>query len=412
MIGFDPSEEQALMRDSVAAFAAAVLTPAARRHEEARAVPDEVRRAAHELGLGVMALPDSVGGHGQGWVTRVLIEEELGAADAGAAFALPGPGFFGTMLMELGSTAQIDAFLSGYADDDAHDRFGAVAFSEPAPCRERAGLVVVAEAVDGGYVLRGDKAFVNNAAAAQRFVVFAQVDAAKGWDGMGAFVVGRDAKGVTVGARHATLGLDTANFAALKLDEVRVSEDARLRGDEGDEGFVNATLRAFAKHALVSAARALGVARTAYDMAREYGDTRVAFGKPIGHFQAVAFTLADRLMDVESSRWLLWRAAAAWDAAPARGSKAERAALLMTARAVAQTFESAMRCADDCVSLHGGAGFIRDLLAEKLMRDAKTLALTAPTPEHMDQLATALEMGGRLDPATALPTPDTQAIFT
>ncbi len=71
-----------------------------------------------------------------------------------------------------------------------------------------------------------------------------------------------------------------------------------------------------------------------------------------------------------------------------------------------------MRTADDCVGLHGGSGFIRDLVAEKLMRDAKQLALCCPTAEQLDQLASALELGAPLDPALVLPTPDTQAIFT
>jgi alkylation response protein AidB-like acyl-CoA dehydrogenase len=71
-----------------------------------------------------------------------------------------------------------------------------------------------------------------------------------------------------------------------------------------------------------------------------------------------------------------------------------------------------MRCADDGVSLHGGAGFIRDVVAEKLMRDAKQLALCCPTAAHLDQLASAVELGVPLDPALLLPTCETQPIFT
>src|SRR6185436_12422532 len=121
----------------------------------------------------------------------------------------------------------------------------------------------------------------------------------------------------------------------------------------------------------------------------------------------VAFNLSDRLMDVESARWLLWKAAAAWD-----GKAPEKQALHATAQAAASAFETAMRTADDCVSLHGGSGFIRDVIAEKLMRDSKQLALCAPTAEQLDQLAAAIDLGAPLDPALVLPTPDTQAIFT
>jgi alkylation response protein AidB-like acyl-CoA dehydrogenase len=187
---------------------------------------------------------------------------------------------------------------------------------------------------------------------------------------------------------------------------VRVPSDARLDAELTPAELTRRLVRAFAKHALVVAARAVGLSRTAFELAREHCDTRVAFGKPIGHFQAVAFTLADRLIDVDSARWMVWRAAASWD----RGD--EKAALLESARAAAHAVEAAMRAGDDCVQLHGGSGFIRDLLAEKLMRDAKMLALAGLTPELCDQLATALDLGLELDPALVLPTPDLQAIFT
>ena len=148
------------------------------------------------------------------------------------------------------------------------------------------------------------------------------------------------------------------------------------------------------KNALVMAARAVGLSRAAFELTREYCDTRVAFGKPVGHFQAVAFTLADRAMDLEAARGLVWRAAWLWD------SKApEKEALLASAYAISFAHEAAMRAGDDAVQLHGGAGFMRDYPVEKLMRDAKQLQLCGMTAEHADQLAAALELGRPVDPA-------------
>ncbi|HVY48889.1 MAG TPA: acyl-CoA dehydrogenase family protein [Minicystis sp.] len=404
MIDFEPTEDQRLMRDSVAQFAKSTLLPRAREFEKLRGVPDDVRKLAHEMGLGLVALPEDVGGAGLGLTTAVLLEEELGAADAAAAFGLPGPGAFGLALAELGSKEQATAELAAFAAPDAFGRYGAVAWSEAKPNKERAGFTTVAKPDGDGFVLTGKKAFVVNAHLADRFVVFAQVDEAAGWRGIGAFLVKKDAAGVKPGARHTTLGLDAADFGDLELEGVKVDAAARLAGG-GD--FTQAALRFFAKHALVVGARGVGLARYAYEIAREYCDTRKAFGKPIGHFQAVAFNLADRHMDVESSRWLLHRAASAWD----QGLK-ETYALRATAQAVAFALEATMRTADDGVSLHGGAGFIRDLVAEKLSRDAKQLALCCSTAEQLDQLATALELGVPLDPALVLPTPETQSIFT
>ncbi len=410
MIDFEPTEDQKLIRDSVAQFAKSTLLPRAREFEAARAVSDDVRQLAHSMGFALAALPESAGGQGLGLLTSVLVEEELGSADAGAAFGLPGPGAFGTALAELGSPEQIRSYLSDFLGDDAHSHFGAVAFSEASPNKERAGFLTAAVKEGDAYVLSGKKSFVTNAGLAQRFIVFAQLDAEKGWDGIAAFVVERGQEGVSIGARHTTLGLDAAFFGELELKNVRVTESARLYGGSQQGDITKATLRFFAKHSLIVAARAVGTARFAFELAREYCDVRKAFGKPIGHFQAVAFTLSDRLMDVDSARWLVWKAAWAWDADTA--NKKEKDALKFSAQAAAHALEAAMRTADDCVSLHGGSGFIRDVIAEKLMRDAKQLALACPTAEQLDQIAAAIDLGMKLDPALVLPTPDTQAIFT
>ena len=103
MISFEPTEDQVLMRDSVAAFAKATLLPRVRETEKLRAVPEDVRQLAHEMGLGLVAVPEACGGQGLGLTTSVLLEEELGAADAAAPFGFPGrtPSARG---LELGAT--------------------------------------------------------------------------------------------------------------------------------------------------------------------------------------------------------------------------------------------------------------------------------------------------------------------
>lgn len=407
MIDFEPSEDQLLMRDSVAQFARSTLAPRVREFERLRGVPGDVRQLAHEMGLGLVGVPESAGGQGLGLVTSVLLEEELGSADAGAAFGLGGPGPFGAAVVELATPEKAAELLADFTAADAADRFGAVAWSESVPNKERPGFLTTAVREGDGYKITGKKAFVLNAALADRFLVFAQVEPEKGWSGIGAFVIRRDNPGLKVLGRHDTLGLDAANFGEIALESATVDASARLGESLSDADFTRATLRFFTKHALVVAARAVGLARFAYEIALEHVGNRQAFGKPIGHFQAVAFNLADRHMDVESARWLVWKAAHAWDA-----KLPEKKALVATAQAAAFALEASMRTADDCVGLHGGSGFIRDLVAEKLMRDSKQLALACPTAEQLDQLATALEIGATLDPALVLPTPDIQPIFT
>ena len=404
MISFAPTEDEAHMQRSVAELASATLRPRMRAHEAARGLSEETRRAAFDLGLGLLALPESAGGPGLGMRTAVLLEEEIAAGDAGAAFALAGPGAFGTCVAELGSEAQRAALLAPFLGEGGHDRFGAVAFGEARALAERPGFATTATKTATGYALTGKKAYVRNADRAEVFVVFAQLDPALGWDGLGAFVVRRSEAGVSTGPRETTLGLDAMSVGSLILEGVEVAEEARLGGDGDGERFARAMVRFFAKEALFVAARAVGLAREAFDVTRDYVDTRRAFGKPIGHFQAVAFTIADRAMDVESGRALVHRAAAAWDS-----GASERQCLLYSAYAVSFALEAAMRAGYSAVQLHGGAGFMRDYPAEKLMRDAKQLQLCVLTSEQADQLAAASELDTPLNLGLVLPTPETQS---
>lgn len=404
MISFEPTEEQKLIQETVAELAKTRVAESLREAEAAGEVSAELREAVQEMELPLAAAPEAVGGQGLGMMAAVIINEELAKGDAATVFGLPGFGPYLWAALELGTEAQNTELLSAWTGADGAETFGAVAWSELKPNRERPGFNTVAKQEGSGWVLSGKKTFVSNAGRAKSFIVFAQVDEKAGWEGIGAFVVPASETGVKIGEGDKTLGLWAAGFGSVEFDGVKVPDSARL---EGGDNFVRSTLRFFAKYALTIAARQVGLARLGTEVAREYVEVRKAFGKPIGHFQAIAFTIADRHMDAESSAELVRRAAWAWDS-----GQPESKALLYTAQAIAHTDEAAMRCGDDCVQLHGGAGFIRELIAEKLMRDTKQMALCGLTAEQADQIATAIEVGGPLSADTVLPTPDAQAVFT
>ena len=407
MIDFQPTEEQLLMIRAVSQFAAG-LRPNIREFERACEVPPTVLAEAAAMGLGpAIHIAASHGGAGLGLVTAVLLEEAMAEVDAGVAFGLPG-GSFATAVAELCTGEQAAAWLPKVLDAGG---MGAVCFSEGKPSRDRAGFLTEATPVDGGFVLHGEKAFVLNADRASHLLVFAQVDASKGWDGLGAFIVDAKAEGVRVGAAVPTLGLNSVRSCTVQLDGVKVTADARV-GGSGQE-LTRATLRFFAKEGLKNAARSVGLCQSALTTSLEYVSNRKAFGKPIGHFQAIAFTLADRSMDVDAARTLTWQAAARWDQHEAKPtSRSEKEALLASAFAISFALEAAMKAGDCAVQLHGGAGFIRDYIVEKLMRDAKQLQVCFLTAEQADQIAATLELGLPLDPAVVLPTPETQSVFT
>ena len=162
------------MVEAVAQFARAVLRPNVRDFEKARELPEAVRRTAHELGLGLVALPEALGGAGLELTTAVLLEEEIAWGDPAAAFALAGPGAFGLALVELGTEEQARAALAPFARDDGHARFGAVAWGEPKAHPERPGFSTIATKDGSGWRLDGAKAYVLNADRAEQERVEAQ----------------------------------------------------------------------------------------------------------------------------------------------------------------------------------------------------------------------------------------------
>jgi acyl-CoA dehydrogenase len=416
MISFEPTDDQKLMQETAVQFAKTLLRPRMREFEKARGIPEEIRKQAHDLGLGMVAIPEAYGGAGLGMTTAVLLEEEIAWGEPGAAFGFGGPGALGLAVAELATAEQAKAILAPYAEPGAHGRFGTVAWGEKKGPADREGLATTATKDKGhaGFRLDGEKAYVINAERADAIIVFAQVDPGKGFGGIGAFIVKKGASGLTVTERKTTLGLDIASFGGLTLDGVKVAESDRLAGASD---VLAATIRFFAKQALIVAARGVGLSAAAFETTCEYCDTRKAFGKPIGHFQAVAFNLAERAMDLEAARALLWQAAWAWDASSitrasgADPSADEKEALKRTGYAVSFAHEAAMAQGNDGVQLHGGSGFIRDYPVEKLMRDAKQLQLCGLTAEQADQLAAAMELGRPVDPALVLPSATSQNTF-
>jgi alkylation response protein AidB-like acyl-CoA dehydrogenase len=407
MIDFAPNEEQQALLSAVRQFARTVLAPRLRETERLRGFAPDVQSAAIHMGLSVAAIPESAGGSGLAFATRVLLEEELAAGDPAAAYALAGPGAYALAVGELCDEGQTRQLLAPFVEHP--DRFGAVAWGEAKPVAERAGFATTGKYVDDGYTINGVKSYVAGGSRADSLLVFAQVDDAAQWEGIGAFVVPRHAHGVSV-ERASTLGLDAADFSSVRFDQVRVPHAARLTDGRDLSHGSPRLLRFFVKNALLVAARCTGLQRAAIEVTRDYVQTRTAFGKPIGHFQAVAFNISDRFMDLEASRLMVHRAAFLWDA-EARGEADEREALLASVRAIASAQDGAMRAGNDAVQLHGGAGFMRDYPVEKYMRDAKQLQVCGLTTTQADAIAARIELGLPLEWPLLVPSAESQNVF-
>ena len=354
MIDFEPSEEQALVRDTVRSFAEQELRSRARECDEAGKLPYELLQSAHELGLATSGVDEAFGGGGErSAVTAAIVAEELAWGDLSLALAVLSPTLLALPVADCGSAQQRERWLpplcgpsfrpGSFATVEPH--FGADPFSP----RTRA------HADGDGYRLEGSKCLVPWLDGGEWVVVVAQADS-----GPGLFCVPRDASGLQATPER-NMGIQALPTVELELSGVRVpAEDALL------EGGSDAVARTLHRGRVGLAAMAVGLARAAFEVARDYAKEREAFGAPIATKQAIAFKLADMLIEIDGARLLAWEAAWRLD----RGLDAGRAASL----AVFQARRVALEVADGAVQVLGGHGYIRDYLPELQLRNARGFA--------------------------------------
>jgi alkylation response protein AidB-like acyl-CoA dehydrogenase len=349
LIDFEPTEEQALVVETVRQFAENEIRPVARAAEEAKAPATEAVRAAHELGLVSNGLPTEHGGGGErSAVLGALVAEELGWGDLATALAILSPALVAFPLADFGSPGQ-QAGLARYAGADFAP--GSLALLEPDfgadPFRPR----TQAKRDGDHWVLDGRKCLVPWLPGGSEVLVLAD----DGGTARG-FLVPRDAAGL-VATPEAYMGIQALPTVGLALEGVRVPAEAKLDVE---------LPRLIARGRVATAALGVGVARAAFEVARDYAKEREAFGTKIAQKQAIAFLLAQMAIEIDGARLLTWEAAWRLD----QGHDALREATL----AVDQVRRIALDVCDGAVQVLGGHGYIRDYLPELLLRNARGLS--------------------------------------
>jgi alkylation response protein AidB-like acyl-CoA dehydrogenase len=353
-IDFTPSDEQALVVETVRQFAENEIRPRARAADEARRPADDAIAAAHALGLVANGLPAEHGGGGErSAVLGALVAEELAWGDLATALAILSPALVAQPLADFGSPEQQQRHLPRYTGD----RFvpGALALLEPGFGADVFRPRTQAKREGAGFVLDGKKTLVPWLAGGSEVLVSAD-------DGGAAqlFLVPRDAPGLTA-TPEAYMGIQALPTVGLALAGVRVPAEARLGGEAGVD-----LAAIVARGRVALAALGVGVARAAFEVARDYAKEREAFGTKIAQKQAIAFLLAQMAIEIDGARLLAWEAAWRLD----RGETALREATL----AVDQVRRIALDVADGAVQVLGGHGYIRDYLPELHLRNARGFA--------------------------------------
>ncbi|MFB7991929.1 acyl-CoA dehydrogenase family protein [Streptomyces sp. NPDC056002] len=364
--------EQRDIVDLTRTFAREEIRPRGRAVDEADVeTPWDLWRAAAKVGITGFMLPEEYGGGGFTDVfTQVLVQEELCVGDLGIGNLLCSNGFFADPVMELGTEEQKRAWLTPLAAPDTP--MTSLATTEPGSGSDAASIVTTATRTAGGYLLNGQKAWISNAGEAEQYVVFAKTDPSQRSRGVTAFLLRKGAEGLTFGEPMRKMGQRAIVCREVFFSDVFVPDADRL-GDEG-QGFAG-LMRTFDISRAVLGAAATGVARAAYEYARDYARTRVQFGKPIIEHQAVAFRLADMRTRIEQSRLMTWRAARRLDAG--LDATAEAAMAKLTAS------ETAAYCTWAAVQTLGGWGYSREFPVEQWMRDAKLEEIEEGTSDIM-----------------------------
>ena len=376
MIGFTPTAEQQQLVETARGFARKQIRPLAQRVRQEGAPDDPwplvrpVFEAGAELGFTRLFLPEAMGGMGGTCLDAVLLLEELGAADVGIAsdyFALTA--CMPLMAMRAGS-ASGEAFVKRFAETPAMVLAGAqsepdVAGSElmmAGPDPAFGPKLSAREAGDGGWVLSGRKsAFITNAGAADAYFIIARTDPAQPvFSGLSIFLLPAGTPGLTVGKKTRLIGWPLTTHAELVLDEVRLPADALI----GQRGGAAMTFGMVPEMPIGLAACFVGLARAAFEHARDYAAERKSTGRPIAQHQAVALKLAEMAINVETARLHVWQAAAACETDPMR------AAMLLAPMAKATAVDMAIRNAELAVQVLGGYGVTAEYDAGHLLKDA------------------------------------------
>jgi len=347
------------LRVTAQAFARDEMRPVALSYDETEEYPLDVLRRAAELGLTSYDLPASYGGGGVETLRdRCEVIEELAWGDSPIFWVIAQVGFFAGPLLALGSEEQKRRWLPPLCS--AEPPACAVAITEPEHGSDAAAIETTAVRRDGGYVLNGRKKFIGNGHIADLCIVFATVEPGSRSHGVTAFLVESGDEGFVRGPRLPKMGSRCFPAAEVAFEDCFVTEDRRL-GGEG-EGF-RGLMWVFDVARVQLAAGAVGLGRAALELAVDHAKEREAFDRPIHEFQAVSFRLADAKLKLDQARLMTQRAAELADAGQPFSTEAAMAKLAASEASVFATSAAVMTL--------GGAGYIRDSLAQKWYRDAK-----------------------------------------
>ncbi|GAB3378434.1 acyl-CoA dehydrogenase family protein [Amycolatopsis echigonensis] len=356
------SEEHELLRQTVRKFAESEVAPRAFEIDREDEFPHDLYRRMGELGFLGLNVPEEHGGSGADELSMSITLEELARVSGTVANACLLAKLQSELIVKRGTPEQIRTYVPRIA---AGELICLIAVTEPGAGSDVASVKTSAKRTGSGWKLNGTKAFMTAGAVGELAVVLARTDPAAGSKGLTTFLVpkspdGDPAKGFLADHKEQLMGMRGLATAGITLQDTLVS-DEHVLGEPG-RGLGNA-LGSFNNGRIVIASLALGLAAGAHDASLRYSQEREAFSQRIGDFQAVQFMLADACVEIDAARLLVRRAAQLKDAGAPFALQASQAKLFAS--------DVAVRVATNAVQIHGGYGYTKDAVVERIYRDAK-----------------------------------------
>ena len=355
MINFELDQEQKMLTEAIGRLAQERMRKVFRDADEEGVIPPEVIKAGWEIGVLPTSIPEAYGGFGDYSVmTNVLAAEAFAWGDLAATLHVMTPNLVAVPLMLAGTEAQKEAHLPLFCEEGLPKVTAAL--TEPVIQFDPRKLKTTAVLENDAYILNGTKCFVPLAEDAETFLIYANENGQTQ-----AFFVPRDVAGLTVNGREKLMGIRALPTFQVKLDNVHISAVNKLGGNEGID------FSRILNHSRVAlGALAVGMAKGAFEYARDYAKERVQFGEPIAHRQSIAFMLAEMAMDIDAARLLVWEAAWQLD----QGKDATQSAAVMKY----YVDDMVMTVCDRALQTLGGYGYIREYPVELWLRNARAFA--------------------------------------
>jgi acyl-CoA dehydrogenase len=375
---FFEKDEHDELRQQMRRFSVEHIAPHAAAWDEAEEFPIDLYRRAADAGFIGLGFPEEHGGVG-GDLGHVLVAAEeliLSGKSVGTCVGLGSLGISSPPIVRLGTQAQIDKFVRPVL---AGEKIAALAISEPGGGSDVAALETKAVRDGDDYIVSGAKTFITSGCRADFFTTAVRTGP-KGHGGISLLVIERDRPGFSVGRKLKKTGWWASDTAELSFDECRVPV-ANLIGEE-NAGFMAIMLN-FSSERLFLAGQCVAIAQLAYRESMAYAKERRAFGKTLSGFQVTRHKLADMATRIAAARALTGECVMRHlqgEATPALAAMAKNCATDMCS----------FVC-DHAVQIHGGYGYMREYVVERLYRDARLYPIGGGTREIMNEIISKIE---------------------